>query len=254
MSHSWLFILYFYTATPIGMIRKLVSYLDDFLSLIYPRLCHACGQSLYLNEEVLCTRCLYQLPQTHSHLQKGNSVEKVFWGRFQITSACARYYFRRETKVQHLLHQFKYKKAPEIGTYIGRIYGAELHKSPLFNSIDVIIPVPLHKSKLLKRGYNQAAVFAHGLSIGMRVPVDEQSLTRIYASESQTRKTRIRRWENVKTIFAINNAPQLEGKHILLVDDVVTTGATIEACARKLLEIKDIRISVAAIAVAGKAI
>jgi ComF family protein len=207
-----------------------------------------------MNEDVLCTRCLYQLPQTHSHLEKGNSVERVFWGRFPVSSACARYYFRRETKVQHLLHQFKYKKAPEIGTYIGRIYGAELRKAPLFQSVDIIIPVPLHKTKLAKRGYNQAGVFAQGLSLGMRVPVDEHSLVRVYASESQTRKTRIRRWENVKTIFQITDTQALRGKHILLVDDVVTTGATIEACARKLLEIKDVKISVAAIAVAGKSI
>ncbi len=236
------------------MKQKFVSYLDDFLSLIYPRLCHACGNSLFMNEEVLCTQCLYHLPQTHSHTEKGNLVEKVFWGRFQVESAAARYYFRRGTKIQHLLHQFKYKNAPEIGIYLGRIYGSELVQSSLFSSVQVVIPVPLHHSKLIKRGYNQAAMFARGLGQGMKIPVDETSLYRTFASETQTRKTRLKRWENVKSIFAVNHPDKLKGMHILLVDDVVTTGATLEACAQKLLEIENVRISVAAIAVAGKSI
>lgn len=233
---------------------KLLAYLDDFLSLIYPRLCYACGYSLYLNEEILCTRCQLSLPLTGSHLAPDNAVEKIFWGRFKVEAAAARYFFRKGNNIQHLLHNLKYRNASEIGIYIGRMYGRELMENEVFRSVDVIIPVPLHKDKLKKRGYNQAGVFARGLGLGMQKPVDEVSLYRTYFTESQTRKSRFSRWENVKLVFALKEGSRLEGKHILLVDDVITTGATLEGCASILMALPDVRISVAAIAVAARVV
>ena len=230
----------------------LLSYLDDFISLIYPRLCYACGNPLFLNEHLICTRCHLHMPLTNSHLQSDNPVEKVFWGRIPLEGAAARYYFRKGGPVQNLLHNLKYKNAPEIGVYIGRIFGKELLESDVFRSVEVIMPVPLHKDKEKKRGYNQAGVFARGLGIGMNRPVDDQSLYRAYFTESQTQKSRFVRWENVHSVFAVRNPERLEGKHILIADDVVTTGATLEGCASRLLEIPGVRISVAAIATAGR--
>ncbi|HOR04458.1 MAG TPA: ComF family protein [Bacteroidales bacterium] len=230
------------------MPAQIISLLDDFLSLIYPRLCYACGNSLYLNEAVICNHCLATLPLTYSHLSKDNPVARTFWGRIPVEAAAARYYFRKGGPVQRLLHNLKYNHAPEIGKFIGLIYGRELLESEVFRSVDLIIPVPLHFEKLKKRGYNQSAMFGQGLSSSMKIPIDDESLFRTYFTETQTRKSREKRWENVKSVFALKENVSLRGKHILIVDDVITTGSTIEACANRLLEMEGVRISVAAIA------
>ena len=233
---------------------NLLSLFDDLVSLIYPRLCKACGLSLYLNEEMICTRCKKNLPLTNFHLYEDTPADRVFYGRIKIQAAAARFFFRRGSRVQHLMHLLKYKGNKDIGIYMGKIYGQELIKSHRFSDLDVIIPVPLHPARLKKRGYNQAAVFAYGLAEGMKIPVVEHVLVRELASETQTRKSRLSRWENVKSIFAVYHTHTLENKHILLVDDVITTGATLEACAQMLSEIPGIRISIAALAIAGKEI
>lgn len=237
------------------MFKKLLAWTDDFLSLIYPRLCMACGSSLFLNEDILCTRCLFQLPHTGFHRQAhDNQVVRSFWGRVPIEGGAARYFFRKSGPVQQLLHNLKYNHAPEIGILVGRIYGRELLESDIFRSVDVIVPIPLHPDKEKKRGYNQAAMFARGLGQGMGRPVDDKTLYRAVYTETQTRKSRLRRWENVKSVFALRDTTSLQGKHILLVDDVITTGATMEACILKLLEIPGTRVSVAAIATAGRVV
>jgi len=225
-------------------------FLEDILSLIYPRLCMACGNSLFKNEETICTHCCYHLPKTNFHLLKDNSVSKLFWGRVKIESAASYYFFQKESKTQKLIHQLKYQKQKEIGIYIGKQYGYELMKSEFFNTIEVIVPVPLHQKKFKKRGYNQSELFANGLSQSMRVEVNTDALFRAINTDSQTKKSKYNRWENVKDIFQIKNAEHLQNKHILLVDDVVTTGATIEACASKLLTIEGTKISIATIACA----
>jgi ComF family protein len=225
-----------------------VSIFQDFISLIYPRICYACGKSLYKYEKCLCTYCNYHLPKTNFHLDQDNPVSKLFWGKVNIFSAAAFYYYNKGTKVQHLIHQLKYKGHKEIGVYIGTIYGKELKKSVLFETVDVVIPVPLHPKKKIKRGFNQSEVFAAGLAEGMNILMDVKTLQRTYASETQTRKSRFARWENVKEIFALKDPETLENKHILLVDDVITTGSTIEACAQMLSAIPGIKISIAAIA------
>lgn len=222
--------------------------LKDFIALIFPNTCNACGHSLYRNEDCICTRCRYKLPQTNYHLSPSNPVSKLFWGRVPINTACAYYNFNKGGSVQRLVHQLKYRGKQEIGVTIGKFYGSELRKSILFRSVNLIMPVPLHSKKLKKRGFNQSEVFAQGLARSMDIEFDPGSLQRIHASETQTRRSRYERWKNVESIFAIKDRKKLEGKHILLVDDVVTTGATLEACAQELLSIPGTMVSIAAIA------
>jgi len=224
--------------------------LSDFLSLFYPRICMACGNTLFKNEEVLCTFCLFHLPKTNFHLEKDNPVSMTFWGRVPVYSAAACYYFRKGGKVQHLLHQLKYNGQKEIGVYIGKRYGHDLKQSEFFKTVDCVLPVPLYWKKERQRGYNQSEMFASGLAEAMNIELNTNTLLRIKASETQTRKSRFGRWENVKEIFEVKNAEHLAGKHLLLVDDVITTGATLEASIHALLTIPEVKISIAAIAFA----
>lgn len=228
-----------------------MSFFQDFISLIYPRICVICGNSLFQNEDIFCTPCQYHLPKTNFHLLKDNEVSRIFWGRVKIENAASYLFFTKGSKVQRLIHQFKYKGKKQIGIKIGKLYAYELRKSKLFDEIDYIIPVPLHVKKQKKRGYNQSEQFGIGLSVGMKVELKTDVLFRIKASETQTKKTRFNRWENVNEIFNIKNKKQLTGKHILLIDDVITTGATIEACAQVLHKIQDVKISVVSIGVAA---
>lgn len=233
------------------MCRLLLNeWLGDFISLFYPRVCFACNNALLKHEEYLCTECLYNLPKTNFHLYKDNPVANQFIGKINFNAAASFYYFSKGGKVQHLIHQFKYKGYRNLGLFIGEIYGTQLIKSELFSDIDIIIPIPLHPRKQLQRGYNQAEWFAKGLSLSIKADVDTVTLKRIHASESQTHKTRFNRWENVQEIFTLSNGNHLAGKHILLVDDVITTGSTLEAAGHILMKIPDIRISVCSIACA----
>ncbi len=225
--------------------------LHDFITLIFPQVCAACGKSLYKNEHSICTYCAYHLPQTDFHLDVENPVAKMFWGRVNIHSAAAFYNFGKGGRVQRLVHHLKYRGQKEIGTTLGKLYGYDLRNNELFNTIEVIIPVPLHRLKKKKRGYNQSEFFAEGLAESMKANTDFKSLVRVKASETQTRKSRFNRWKNVETVFHLTNTENLKDKHILLVDDVITTGATLEACAQMLLQIPGVKVSVATIAYAN---
>lgn len=222
--------------------------LNDFLSLIFPKVCAACGKSVFKYEESICAYCLYHLPRTNFHLYPDNPVIKLFWGRTNVSAASSLYLFNKGSKVQHLIHQLKYRGKKEIGISIGKYYGKELKNAPLFSSASVIVPVPLHARKLKKRGYNQSEAFARGIATSMNAELPDNILIRTHASGTQTRRSRFERWKNVESIFKVTAPEKIQGKHILLVDDVITTGSTLEACAEKILEVPGTRVSIATIA------
>ena len=225
-------------------------YLADFVSLIFPQLCAACRESLVANENLLCTDCLYNLPQTNFHLQPDNIVAQQFWGKLNVQGAYALYYFKKGGKIQNLMHQFKYNGMHQIGNLLGGIAGKQLAQSPVFKMADVIIPVPLHKKRLKERGYNQSACFAEGLAEKLNATVAIDNLVRTIATKTQTHKSRFARFENMKEVFAVARPELLINKHILLVDDIVTTGSTLEACGIELLKVPGLKLSIATIAYA----
>lgn len=222
-------------------------YFKDFLSLVFPNLCCACGTSLVQYENLVCIKCLYQLPYTDYHLDKENKLAKQFWGKVQINSAAAFLLFTQKGRVQKLMHQLKYNNQPEIGVELGRLYGLELRKTEKYQKIDAIIPVPLHPKKQKKRGYNQSEQFAMGLAKSLNKPVDTQILKRIKFADSQTLMNRGKRYENMKTIFKAYERDSLPN-NVLLVDDTITTGATLEACVVELKKIGIKNIHIAGIA------
>ncbi|PCI94382.1 MAG: amidophosphoribosyltransferase [Flavobacteriales bacterium] len=221
---------------------------NDFFNLIFPKLCCACNTTLLKNEKVICVNCVLTLPKTNFHLDKENPVNKVFWGRVQVEMATSFYLFSKKSRVQHLLHQLKYKGGKYVGAVVGELLGNDLKKAKYFKGIDFVIPVPLHKNKLKKRGYNQSEWIAKGVAEAMNISINTTTLFRKEDSQTQTRKSRYKRWENVGEIFGIATN-ELEGKKVLLIDDVVTTGATIEACAQVLIK-QNCKVYVATIAYA----
>jgi ComF family protein len=225
-------------------------YLADFISLLFPQLCPACGTDLVANEKLICTDCLYNLPLTNFHLQRDNIVAQQFWGKINTDGAYALYYFSKGGKVQSLMHHFKYKGMHQIGNLLGNIAGAQLMGNDKFNAVDYIIPVPLHKSRLKERGYNQSACFAHGLAQKLQGTVEENNLVRVKATETQTHRSRFSRFENMQEVFTVKDPEKLQNKHVLLVDDIVTTGSTLEACGIQLLKIPGLKLSIATIAYA----
>jgi ComF family protein len=226
------------------------SYLADFISLLFPELCPACGESLIATEQLMCTQCRYNLPFTNFHLQADNIVARQFWGKINIEAAYALYYFAKGGKVQNLMHHFKYKGMHRIGNLLGTIAGTQLMQNDKFKNIDYIIPVPLHKTRLKQRGYNQSKCFADGLAKKLTGVVNDNTLVRIRATETQTHRSRFLRFENMQEVFKVTNTKKLENKHILLVDDIVTTGSTLEACGTELLKIPGLKLSIATIAYA----
>jgi len=231
-------------------VKVLQGYAADLVSLLFPQLCPACGEGLVAGEHLICTDCRFNLPYTNFHLLPNNIVAQQFWGKIDLQGAYALYYFAKGGKIQSLMHHFKYRGMQQIGNLLGNIAGEQLSKSPVFNSVDVIVPVPLHKKRLKERGYNQSTCFAQGLSEKLKAVVDNDNLVRTMATETQTHKSRFLRFENMREVFAVQHPERLKNKHILLVDDVVTTGSTLEACALQLLKIEGVKLSIATIAYA----
>jgi len=223
---------------------------SDLVGLLFPNLCNACGTPLLHNENLICIKCLYDLPFTDYHLHAENRVAKQLWGRLSLNAAMAMLYFRKGAKVQNLIHNLKYNGKTDVGILLGNLLGERLKTSPLYQDVDLIIPVPLHNRKLRQRGYNQSTFIAEGIAEKMEIPFNETQLTRSIATDSQTRKSRYNRYENMKAVFKINNPDGILGKHILLIDDVITTGATLEACANELLNNGATKVSIAALAFA----
>jgi len=226
------------------------TYLGDLVALIFPELCQACGNSLVRNEDMICTACTYDLPYTNFHQHTDNVVAKQLWDRVDVVMVYVLLYFTKGGNVQNMMHAFKYKNMPRIGNKLGTIAGAQLTQSSGAKDIDLIIPVPLHPEKLRLRGYNQSAQFAQGLAGPLNIQVETDNLIRLRHTDTQTKKSRFGRYENMKDVFKVSSPEKLEGKHVLLVDDIITTGSTIEACGIELLKVPGLKLSVAAIAYA----
>ena len=222
----------------------------DFIDLMFPNLCVVCGNNLQKNEHQLCLSCLVDIPRTNYHLIEENPIEKRFWGKVPVYRATSYFFFQKGSSFQKLLHILKYKGNKEIGEIMGKYAAVDLLDTPDFASIDLIIPVPLHPKKQKLRGYNQSEWIGKGISIILNKPQDTSTLIRVKENPSQTRKSVYERFENTEGIFKLSDSTILEGKHVLLVDDVLTTGSTLEACILALLETAGIKISVFTLAVA----
>jgi ComF family protein len=225
-----------------------MKFISDFLSLIYPVVCQACNNSLFKHEKVVCHRCLYRLPRTRFAGEPKSPVASVFWGRVPLQSVAVAFYYNKGNAVQELIHKFKYRGNREIGFFLGEALGEEILKCRPEDNIDLIIPVPLHPKKQRKRGFNQSQIIAEGIAKKINVTVNTNVLFRKTFSSTQTRKSKYDRWQNVAEIFDLKDPSIIENKHILIVDDVITTGATIEACCHVLLKVEGVRVSVAAVA------
>jgi ComF family protein len=229
-----------------------MSLINDFLSLIYPRHCEACAGNLFGHEQFLCNKCRLTLPKSNYHVNTDSQLIRTFSGRVPLANAGCYFLYEKSGKVQKLLHAIKYQEQKELGEHLGTLYGNDLSKEETFRNIDVILPIPLHKNKLKARGFNQSEWFAQGLSKSLLKELDTTSLERITDTATQTKKKKYQRWENVEGIFKLQNENNLVNKHVLLVDDVVTTGATIEACWQALKHVEGIKISLVSIAFAPK--
>jgi ComF family protein len=232
---------------PLSWIDRQVA---SILHLIFPLLCPGCRKELLEGEAVLCTQCKFRLPRTYYHLNPENRTAKLFWGRAHLTHASSFLYFRKGALVQKCMFLLKYKNRPDIGHAFGQWYGFDLKESGFFPNPGFVIPVPLHPTRLAERGYNQAEAIAEGLAEALGWTCRNDILYRRKATASQTGKNRYERWKNVGAAFALDQASQLVNRHVILVDDVVTTGATIEACARALQDSEIESLSVLTIAIA----
>jgi ComF family protein len=230
---------------------KLKEFASGFAHLLYPQLCEACSRPLLGTEHVLCTACSIQLPKTEYHHIQDNDTALRLAGRIPFQHATSFAWFTNDGLLQHLLHGLKYAGKKEIGIYLGTQFGIDLAACPWSAEIDAIIPVPLAPKKEAARGYNQSTLIATGLSRQLRVPVHSNVLLRTRNTESQTSKSRSERLENMKDAFLVQNTHLLENKHVLIIDDVLTTGATIEACAIALKTVPGIKVSICSIGIAN---
>lgn len=219
---------------------------DSFLHLLFPHVCSGCGSDLISEESQLCMHCLAAMPETNFHLYPNNPIEKKFWGRLPLISATAQYYFTKESLMQHLMHQLKYKGNKELGKQLGRLMGNDLNASNRFTNIDYLIPLPLFAAKEKRRGFNQSTILCEGIAEVMNIEILSDAIIRTQHTETQTKKGRIERWLNMEGKFELVNPEKIQNKHVLLIDDIITTGATLEACGQELMKSENLKLSVAA--------
>lgn len=224
--------------------------ISDILGLFFPELCVTCGNRLISQEKYVCFDCWQDIPATNFHIKPDNKVAQLFWGRVNISAATSFFSFKKGSKYQLLIHFLKYKGLKELGYETGKKFGYQLLESPDFTKADVLMPVPLHPKKEKKRGYNQSEWIARGIAEVLKKPVDTKTLQRKVFTSTQTKRNRYERWQNVEQVFGLNDPKAMEHKHILLIDDVVTTGATLEACAIHLLKQPGTKVSIATLAYA----
>ena len=225
--------------------------LKSIINLFFPPVCSGCHSFLLSNEKVICTLCRHNMPLTQHLLNPENEAFKKFYGRMPVEFGSTLLYFHKKGIVQELIHNLKYKGHEDIGLFLGEWLGEELSELKGFQDIDVVVPVPLHKSRQRKRGYNQVHKFAQAIADKLHVECNTSVLQKTKATQTQVFKDRLKRWNDDNTVFSVSNTEDFKGKHILLVDDVITTGATLEACSNALLKIEGIKISVVTMAIAS---
>ena len=224
--------------------------LKSIINLFFPPVCAGCHSFLVSNENVICTLCRHNLPLTNHHLNPENEAFKKFYGRIPVEHTSTLLYFHKKGIVQELIHNLKYKGQEEIGTVLGEWYADELKTLEILQSVDEIIPVPLHKRKLRERGYNQVTNFGTTLSSGLNIPYNPNLLVRNIYSKTQSKKNLLNRSEGIDTTFDVAFSEKDHDKHFLLIDDVLTTGSTLEACSHALLKIPGAKISIVCMAMA----
>lgn len=230
----------------------LKQYLEDFSRLFFPNICKGCGRDLFNSKNMLCWQCLKELPKTGFERHDDNPTARIFYGRLPVQHAFSYLYFNKGSLTQHLVHQVKYRKNLPLGRYLGELMANGMLENGLYDDVDVLVPLPLNKKKLAKRGFNQSMLLCEGMSAVLNKPIENIAVLRKKFTETQTHKSRLERLMNVEEVFGINDAHLLENKHALLVDDVITTGATMEACGKILCSVPGLRLSMASLAAASK--
>ena len=224
---------------------------SSLLQLFYPHICAGCGNDALTIESNLCVKCIHELPVTGFEKHANNPIEKILAGRIPFNKATAQFYFTKESLLQTLMHQFKYRTHKDLGKQLGTIMGVQLKESQRFDDVEALIPLPLFEDKERKRGYNQSAVLCKGIAEILNIEIVEDAVIRPLATETQTKKNRIERWKNIEGKFELVNDNKIKNKHILLVDDVITTGATLESCANVVLQVSGLKLSIATLCYAS---
>jgi ComF family protein len=224
------------------------SYIDDFLHLLFPHICLGCNSDVLNAEDELCVACLSNLPETGFLFTYANPVERIFYGRLSVEKAGSAFYFNKDSVIQNVIIQLKYRSNQKAGIFLGKLLGQRILNCARFDDVDLIIPLPLNDKKLNKRGYNQSQVIARGVASVWHKPVVTSAVERIFFTETQTHKDRIARWQTMEGVFIVTQPSLLENKHVLLVDDVLTTGATLEACGAAILKVPGVKLSLVTVA------
>lgn len=220
------------------------------VNIFFPKVCLTCQFQLIDNEKYLCTSCRHKLPLTNYHLNNDDFISKLFYGRAKIESGTALLRFEKKGITQQLIHQLKYREQQQVGTFLGLWLGTELSNCEAYSKVDIVIPVPLHKKKLRSRGFNQVTKFGQEIATALQANYVDDVLIKVTNTSSQVTKNRFSRWTGKNDTFALSNKQKIAGKHILLVDDIITTGATLEACMIELNKAENIKISIATMAIA----
>lgn len=224
-----------------------MSWFSDFFSLIFPRVCQSCRTPLLKGEQTICTKCIATLPYTRYWEYNDNPVAQKFWGQVDIVAATSLLHFRKGTKIRKLVHLLKYKGNTDVGYKLGLLLGSNIKQNSHFSDVDIVVAVPLHPKKQKKRGYNQSDFIADGVAEALGATPMPNLIRRKQNNETQTRKNRVERYQNVRSIFEVPEPSLAAGKHILIVDDVITTGATVESCAAELLSSTSCKVSIASV-------
>ncbi len=226
----------------------MLSPFNELLHLFFPHVCEGCGSDIIDKDHQICLRCIANLPVSNFLSQPGNAVEKKFYGRMPVRNAGAAYYFTKDSVLEKLIYALKYRSNKDIGFYLGKLVGRYLMETQNYDSVDVLVPLPLNPRREKKRGYNQATVLCEGIASIWQKPVYDKAVIRKVHTETQTKKDRISRWQNMDGVFMVNDTAAMSNKHILLVDDIITTGATLEACGSEIVKVPGASLSIATLA------